>query len=194
VRVERLQRDYDVDVTWLPFELHPDTPPEGRARPPRQDERYQASRTYLRQLAEAEGLRFQSNPIIANSRYALEASEYVRRLGGDHFERFHKRLFRAYLEERENIGLLDVVCRLATECGIAEAPLREALEGREFRDIVDRQVLWARQAGIGSTPTFIFNNQYAVIGAQDYPVFEEVMQMLGVPPRNGNGHSKTAGG
>ena len=34
-------------------------------------------------------------------------------------------------------------------------------------------------------PTFIFNERYAVVGAQEYDVFEQVMGRLNVPKLNG---------
>ncbi|MFA7297885.1 MAG: DsbA family protein, partial [Dehalococcoidia bacterium] len=36
--LDKLQRDYPVDVSWAPFLLDPTVPPEGRTQPPRQAE------------------------------------------------------------------------------------------------------------------------------------------------------------
>ena len=41
----------------------------------------------------------------------------------------------------------------------------------------------ARLAGVRSVPTFIFDEQYAVVGAQEYETFQAVMKELGREPR-----------
>ena len=130
--------------------------------------------------AEASGLHFKSTPVQANSHKALEAAEFARDMGPDVFDRFHKRLFRAYFEEQENIGLVDVLCRLAAECDMDAELLQGALERQQFAARVDRGVRWAHEIGISSTPTFIFANQYAIVGAQEYPAFQQMMETLGV--------------
>jgi predicted DsbA family dithiol-disulfide isomerase len=121
--------------------------------------------------------------IIANSRKSLEAAEFAREAGGDQFACFNRRLFRAYFEEGENIGLTDVLCRLAAECGLDADALRETLDSGRYGERVDHDVDAARRAGVSSTPTFITADQYAVIGAQEYAVLEQVMDQLGVPKK-----------
>ena len=44
---------------------------------------------------------------------------------------------------------------------------------------------WARAIGITGVPTFIFNERHGVVGAQEYEMFEQVMEQLGVPRRSG---------
>ncbi len=130
------------------------------------------------------GLRFQPRSVGANSRKALEAAEFARAAGGQQFDRLHRRLFQAYFEEGENIGLTDVLCRLAAECGLHADRLREALEGGAYSKRVDDDVAWARNIGVTGTPTFLIGEKYAIVGAQEYAVFEQVMSELGVPRKD----------
>ena len=79
-------------------------------------------------------------------------------------------------------------------CGLEEAVeaadvatpgLRDALEGGTYSQRVDELTQLARQNGINGTPTFIFEDQFMVSGAQEWPVFEDVLTRLGVPRRAG---------
>lgn len=123
--------------------------------------------------------------VIANSRLSLEAAEFARDAGPEAFDRFHIALFREYFEHDRNIGDLDVLVAIAEEEGLDGAALREALTDRRYLSRVDEGIQWAVEHGLTSTPAFIFeaDRLYGVIGAQEYPVFESVMERLGVPRR-----------
>jgi predicted DsbA family dithiol-disulfide isomerase len=43
---------------------------------------------------------------------------------------------------------------------------------------VEEQMAWARDAGLGGVPTIIFNEKFAIVGAQDYEVFASVAQRI----------------
>ena len=79
-------------------------------------------------------------------------------------------------------GVCGRVWRYAVATGRAErditADLRDALTTGRYRDQVDAGIEWARAIGVTGIPTFIFNEKYAVVGAQEYPVFQQVMQRL----------------
>lgn len=73
--------------------------------------------------------------------------------------------------------------RVGTEAGLPAAELRQALTSGRFRQRVDDGIRWAYECGVTAVPTFIFDEQYGVVGAQDQTVFESVMQELNKPPR-----------
>lgn len=181
MRVERLQHDYQVQVEWSPFELHPETPAEGRERQPR------PGPNRAEEAAAAAGLVLRSPPVIANSRLALEASEFAREAGSEVFDRFHRAIFRAYFEEGRNIGDPDVLTEIARDTGLDGDALREALTDRRYRELVDEGIQWAADSGLTSTPTFIFDDRLAIVGAQEYDLFENVMERLHVPRRKDEG-------
>jgi len=51
---------------------------------------------------------------------------------------------------------------------------------------VEEQMAWARDAGLGGVPTFIFDEKFALVGAQDYQVFADVARRIrrGEPTRS----------
>lgn len=173
-------------MTWLPFELHPETPPEGRARDDIDtNPRYRAVFDRLRALGEEASIGFDGLAVVANSHLALEAAEFAREAGPEAFAAFHRHLFRAYFEEGRNIGLAGELVEIGSTCGLDGESLRAALDRRSYAARVDDLVDGARRSGISSTPTFIVDERYAIPGAQPYEVFEEVMARVGAARRTG---------
>ncbi len=183
MEVERLQREYPVDVRWAPYLLDPSIPPEGKQRPRQTGD--DTPKSHLELRAEAAGLAMpRGRTFTPNSHLALEAAEFAYD-SGQHSDDFHRELFKAYFERFENISDLDVILRIAGEHGVDAPALREALVEGRYRQQVDEQIDWARQVGVTGVPTFIFDMKYAVVGAQEYLVFQQVMAELDCPPLDG---------
>lgn len=172
-----------MEVQFAPYLLDASVPPEGRPQPPPSGKRSDA-RNYMEQRAEAAGVRFTPGRTHrSNSMLALQAAEFA----ADHHEEcaqvFHRHVFEAYFENLEDIGQVDTLVRLGEETGLPGDELRQALEGEVYREQVEEAVEGARLAGVRSVPTFIFDEQYAVVGAQEYTTFQAVMKELGREPR-----------
>ncbi len=117
----------------------------------------------------------------SNSHLALEAGEFAAET--EHAEAFHRAMFKAYFDELEDIGTVDSVVRIGASAGLDEAALRDALETGAYRQQVDDGINWARQIGVTGVPTFVVADKWAVVGAQDYSVFESLMKKLGKEPK-----------
>lgn len=169
--------DYEITVEWQPFVLHPEIPPEGMPIPVTLRDRLAASAKYMRQMAAQAGLPFrQELAWIPSSRRALEAAEYARRCGKH--EAFHRTVFRRLFADGEDIGRWEVLKAAAEEVGLDPIEMQTSTERGEFRGIVDAQATLARQLGISAVPAFIFNDRYALVGAQPYEAFQQVMERL----------------
>ncbi|TMG06772.1 MAG: hypothetical protein E6I02_07445, partial [Chloroflexi bacterium] len=86
--------------------------------------------------------------------------------------------FRAYWEDVENIGDIDVLCRICAECGLDAAELRAALEGERFATPVQGEIDWSRAVGITGVPTVVFEEKFSVVGAQEYEVFRDIARRI----------------
>jgi predicted DsbA family dithiol-disulfide isomerase len=168
------QRPYlEPRVTWRPFELNPDMPWEGVERAAYLTakvggpDRVAALEEALTQQGEAIGLRFRfdlikrmpnsrrSHLLIAHAaRYRLQAS-------------VKDRVMQAYFEEGTDIGDLDELVRLGVEAGLGEREARAALVLREGQDGVVAAERHAGTLSITSVPTYIFDGQYTLAGAQE---------------------------
>jgi predicted DsbA family dithiol-disulfide isomerase len=201
-RADRMAREFAVEIEWVPFELHPEVPEEGEVK----GEAYQSRpdvRERLYALAEAEGLPMQSNPVRSNGHKALEAAEWARDQSVDTFDSVHRALFHAYFAASSNISTIEQVEEAVAGHDIDTAAIRVALESGAYRKQVDEYTQLARQNGINGTPTFILDDKFVISGAQDWDVFENILQRLGVPrregvepvpPSGGNGQSLIAPG
>ena len=183
MQVERLQREYEVTVTWAPFLLDPSTPPEGK--PARHHRAAGDPPSPAEERAERDGLRFtRGRKRTSYSQLALEAAAFGGASGVDSIA-LHRSLFRAYFEELRDLGDPEEVVAAASRAGAESETLRAALEERRYRMEVERSVAQAQMLGVTSVPTFVFEARYAIVGAQEYPVFQSLMAKLGQPPPNG---------
>jgi predicted DsbA family dithiol-disulfide isomerase len=178
--VDRLARDFELDLDWRPYELHPEIPlegltPESLFGSRRRGDDYMGM---LRTEGESEGIVIKPPPRIANSLASLQAAELARDRGGDVFNRLHWRLFEAYFTGGRDIGDPEVLAGLAAESGLDRAELCGALDDGRYRERIRASVDAAAGAGITGTPTFIFDNRFALVGAQSYDVFSSITSRI----------------
>ncbi len=184
MEVERLQNEWDVDVEWAPFFLDPTIPPEGRERTPQTTA--DSPKSALEERGDSLGIEFRrGRAFTPNSHLSLQAAEFAREHGTrEQQHELHKALFKGHFTTFDNLGELDVLVRIGDEVGLDSTALREALDAGTYVKQVDEGIAWSRSVGVTGIPTFILNDQYAVVGAQDYAVFERVMEELGAERRD----------
>jgi len=168
------QRPYlEPRVAWRPFELNPDMPWEGVERAAYltakmgSPDRVAAMEEALTQQGEAIGVRFRFDLIkrMPNSRRSHLLIAHATRYGLQ--ARVKDRVMQAYFEEGADIGELDELVRLGVEAGLVEREARAALVLREGQDGVVAAERHAGTLGITSVPTYIFDGQYTLSGAQE---------------------------
>lgn len=127
--------------------------------------------------AEASGLKFtRGREWTSNSHLALEAAEYA----SDHGKgmEFHRPVFKAYFEDLADISKPDLLIDIGKDVGLDPDDMRKTLETRANRETVDEIIAWARQIGVTGVPTFVFNEKYGLVGAQEFSVFEGMMEKI----------------
>jgi predicted DsbA family dithiol-disulfide isomerase len=144
--------------------------------PPELRDRFGGMSEQLKQMTEKAGMEMVMPDVVPNSRRALEASEYAREQGKH--EAFHRTVFRKLYGEGQDIGQWEVLGAAATEVGLDPEAMEQETEAGKYRVAVGRQIAEAQRLGITGVPTFIFNDTYALVGAQPYEVFQEAMDWL----------------
>ena len=138
MRTDRLEREYDVEISVTHFPLHPETPPEGRALSELfagREELLNEMRTRLEQAMAAEGLAYGDRKMTYNSRLAQELAAWaVTQPRGD---AIHDALFRAYFAEGGNIGDPEQLLEIACSAGLSRDEASVVLAKRTFREVVD---------------------------------------------------------
>ncbi|HEY5265116.1 MAG TPA: DsbA family oxidoreductase [Steroidobacteraceae bacterium] len=164
---------YEPRVTWRPFELNPDMPAEGADRAAYlaakmgDKERVAASQAELKRLGSASGIEFRFDLIerVPNTRRSHLLIAHAARSGRQ--SPVKERVMRAYFEEGCDIGDLEELVRLGVDAGLPEYDARSALILREGQDGVVAAERHAAVLGITGVPTFIFDGQYTISGAQE---------------------------
>ena len=168
-----------MDVEWLPFDLHPEIPPEGQPAPAyvRQTAR-NAVGERLRQMARESGREIVlEREWIPSTRRALEASEYAREQGRHGV--FHEIVFRQYYGEGEDISDWDVLRAAAVEAGVDPDAMQRETESGRYEAVVDEHTQRAQAMGITGVPAYVLGDKYLIMGAQPFELFQEVMAELG---------------
>ena len=164
-------------VQWLPFELHPDYPPEGvpredlmRRLPPGADDA-------ARRMNEEAGLSYNPHPDrIPNTRRALELIEWARERGAH--DGLHERVMEAYWTEGRDISDPDELAALAAEAGLDPDEARAALESDAYGEAVDASTALAQRHGITAVPAFVLDGRLLVSGAQPHEVFTSALEQV----------------
>ena len=89
-----------------------------------------------------------------------------------------ERLFAAYYLEGRDLNELDTLLNLAAELGLDTAAARQAIEAGTYANEVRRDEYEAQQIGVRGVPFFVFEDKYAMSGAQPSEVFAEVLDKV----------------
>lgn len=187
-RAEWLRREAGAEIEWLPYDLHPEYPPEGIPRA--ELERRYGPRLHdaVRALSEEAGLPYNPHPErVPNSRRALEVAEWARARGAH--DAVHERIMDAYWTEGRDIGGWAVLADCVAAAGLDPGEARAEVEAGAFRDAVDASTSTAQRHGIAAVPAFVLDGRLLVSGAQPHEVFaravERVREMAREDPEPG---------
>lgn len=186
-RASWLRREAGVRIEWLPFDLHPEYPPQGI---PREElmRRYPASmHEAVRAMHEEAGMSYNPNPErVPNTRRALELIEWARGRGAH--EALHERVMEAYWTEGRDITGWDVLGECVADVGLDPAEAQAEVEAGAGRDAVSASTATAQRHGIGGVPAFVFDGRLLVSGAQPHAVLERALaqtaQMRAAAPQD----------
>ncbi len=187
MRIERLEREYDIGLRFVHFSLHPETPPEGRTLQElfrgRSSEHIRESQRQLAELAGREGLPYGSRKMTYNSQLAQELGAWADTQAGG--RALHDALFRAYFVDGANLARVDALLSIVDSAGLPVEDAREVLESRSFRDVVETDWRRSRELGVRGVPTFAMDGR-TLVGAQPYEALERLVRNAGARPRAEN--------
>ena len=170
-----------MDVQWVYFPLHPDTPAEGLPLKDLFAGRgldLEAMHTRMKGLMDAEGLPYGRRTHTYNSRLAQELAKWADSQPG--FETIHGALYKTYFVDGRNIGDIDMLVEVAQSVGLLADEAREMLTKRTFKDAVDADWEKAHRSGITGVPSFIAGGQ-KVVGAHPYDVLAKLLTEAQTP-------------
>lgn len=127
----------------------------------------------LKAMGKLYGIDFNEFTILSNSHLALAASEYAKEKGK--FHELHTELFRTYFTLGKDIGDINVVTSIVKSLGLDAEELMKRLKDRHYDKRLSEVQKMAYEYEINSTPTFIIDGKYAIVGAQGVNQFKEAL-------------------
>src|SRR5699024_3643375 len=89
-----------------------------------------------------------------------------------------ERLLKAYFTDAKHIGDHETLITLAEEAGLDGKAVAALLPENDYASHVRADERRARQIGVQGVPFFVFNEKYAVSGAQPAEVFTKVLEKV----------------
>ncbi len=172
----RKQYNQPVQLSWRPYMLDPTVPAEGMdykaymknkfgSGP---NDKFSAMRDMLIEKGPDVGIDFKfgnifRRPNTLNAHRLIKWAQNNEDTGTEAAEK----LFMAFFTEGEDIGDISVLTRVAEEVGLDADLTKSLLEGDQDAKAVQEEIMFFRGLGISGVPTFIYNGQFAIQGAQD---------------------------
>lgn len=177
----------EFDITFKPYQLDPSAAP-GAAGPVIDAyakkfggvDKAQEILATVTKTAAGEGLEFhmdkslRANTLLAH-RLIWWADQATNDLSQDAMK---ERLLKAYFVDGAHVSNVDTLVKLAAEVGADAAAARAFLESDEGMAELTAELNHARDNGITAVPTYVFNGQWAVPGAQDPDTFAKVLRKM----------------
>ncbi|MFH1807306.1 MAG: DsbA family protein [Pseudomonadota bacterium] len=178
----RLHADYDFEIDWRGFELHPETPPGGMSLGELfGSARIPAMHEHLQRFALGFGITDMNPPDhLPNTRRALALAEYARQQGC--LEPFRVAAMNAHWRQQRNLEDDGVLMDLAREVGLDPVPALAAADSAPMLARVDAMRAEANAAGVRGIPTF-FAGDLEIVGCQPVEVLQRALVAAGAQRR-----------
>jgi predicted DsbA family dithiol-disulfide isomerase len=173
-----------VEVAFRPFQLDPSLPETPQPLKQRLAEKFGAQKDAAMQrvmsMAEDEGLTFRFDDALAVNTFTAhrllwfaeqEANLAIQRA-------LAEALFEAHFTDGNNVADPNVLADLAAEAGLDRERVHAFLASDEGTEEVQALIDRAQRLGIRAVPTFVFNDESAVQGAQSADTFRRVLDEL----------------
>ena len=175
----------NLEVNYRPFQLDPTAPLD--APTPVRDayakkfgttERADEILSHVTTIAATEGINFRMDIAIrANTSRAHRLIALAQTTELDH-TKLKESLMIAYFCEGRDISNIDTLIDIASTFGLDKVQVSEMFNSQLGDQQLDADLLRATELGVTAVPTYVFNEQWSVPGAQDTETFERVLKKL----------------
>lgn len=167
-------------VSFHPFQLNPDLPPEGMLRADYVARKWggrSSAEVYARVsgVGKSVGIDFEFDRIVRQPN--TKAAHALIALGGELGVQpeVKEAMMRAYFIDGRDLTDIDTLVEVAERAGLDPKRARAHLADPDALRAIDGADLQARRIGVEGVPFFIFNRRYAVSGAQEAQALVEAM-------------------
>jgi predicted DsbA family dithiol-disulfide isomerase len=134
----------------------------------------------LAEVARRDGIDYRAEAIrVTNTFDAHRLLWLAEHEGGPALQaRVAEALFKGYFTDGRVVSDREALVVIATEAGLDEARVRSFLDSDEGASEVRQQIEGAHRVGVTAVPTFVFEDQWAVSGAQEVATFVQVLETV----------------
>ncbi|NNC77335.1 MAG: DsbA family oxidoreductase [Woeseiaceae bacterium] len=162
------------DVSWLPWQLNPEMPPEGQSFDEYLTRRFGSPASVepvlegLAREGKEAGIAFRFDRLtrVPNTMKAHQLMYLAERDGRNQSE-LAEELMSAYFESGEDIGDSSVLIERSRRHGIAADDVLRVIDDEAARQIITTREGQVRSSGIAGVPGFLLNRRLLMIGAQE---------------------------
>jgi len=180
-----LNEQFEFEVSYLPFELNPQTPKEGfnqkeyLAKKFGGEARYNEITKQVTAAAAEEGLAFDFSKqnVSPNTRDAHRIIQYAKAEGKQLAVK--EAFMKAYFEEGVDLTKKENLLLVSEHAGLNREEISHLLDSEEGLAEVILTENTNHQRGISGVPYYIINNQYGISGAQPTDVFVKALTQIG---------------
>lgn len=123
------------------------------------------------------GLYYNFDKLITNNTAdAHRLAKYAKSLGKE--DVIVERLLKAYFVDSLDIGDINTLGDLSCEVGLNKNDVVSMLDGNEYKELVRDEREKASNLGVTGVPFFVFNDKYALSGAQPSESFLEILEKV----------------
>jgi len=172
-------------IKWHPFELNPEMSDLGENLREHIMRKYgstaeqsEAARDRLASIGTELGFefKFSDDMRMVNTFKAHQLIHWAGPEGKEH--PLKMALFKAYFQERKDLGDHDILADVAESVGLDRAEALKVLEDGRFADVVRQEESFWTQNGIHGVPAVIFERQHLITGAQGVENYVSIIRQL----------------
>ncbi|SNT69901.1 DsbA family protein [Psychrobacter sp. LV10R520-6] len=177
------------EIHWHPFELNPNTPPEGQNLREHIMEKYgstaqdsEESRVRMTAAGAEVGFEFQftDDTRTYNTFNVHQLLHWADQQGRMHD--LKQALFTAHFTNNRNVSDSAVLADIAADIGLDRTEALAVIEDQRFAKDIREAVQRSQEQGIQSVPSVIFNGRHLVSGAQGVENYISILQQLAEMP------------
>ncbi len=181
--MHELQTELNFEISWKPYELHPEIPQEGYDKKLYMQQKFGSSNgrsayNEITKIGESVGFEFNfskteriPNTFMAH-RLLWKAEQYNLQT------ELSEALFRAYFSEGLNIGSKEILAEVSETVGMDKEEIINFLDSKEGgQEITDLEMNFIEKS-IGAVPTYFINDKYIIQGGQEPETFVSFLKKI----------------
>ncbi len=181
--MQELKTDLKFEISWKPYELHPEIPQEGYDKKLYMEQKFgtSMSRSPYDEIAKVgESVDFKFN---FSKTERIPNTFLAHRLlwKAEHFNlqtELSEALFLAYFTDGLNIGSKKILAEISESVGMNKQEILNFLDSNEGgKDVADLEMNFIEKS-IGAVPTYFINKKYIIQGGQEPETFVSFLKKI----------------